>query len=134
MTRIPGLVITLLVASLASCSSVNTVTTNNPGRTNVDYSKIDMNPVLKSDIRIEGVLARDVNGLLQAQITMQNRTSSAKDIQSRFEWFSAQGMQVDESSTVWNTYTLQAGEVRSITGTAGSARAKDFRFAIKPLR
>ena len=93
-----------------------------------------MNPVLKNDVRVEGVLARDVNGLLQGQVTLLNRSSSAKDIQTRFEWFSAQGMQVDESSTVWNTYTLQAGEMRSITGTAGSANAKDFRFAIKPLR
>ena len=124
----------LVCMMLSACGSVNTVTTNNPRRTNVDYSRIDMNPVLKSQIRVEGVMASDVNGVLQGQVTLQNRTSSAKDIQTRFEWFSAQGMQVDESSTVWNTYTIQPGEIRSITGTAGSAVAKDFRFGIKPLR
>ncbi|MCH2134239.1 MAG: YcfL family protein [Phycisphaerales bacterium] len=124
----------LLLLPLAACKSVNTVSTNNPRRTNVDYSRIDLNPGLRNDIRVEGVLARDINGLLQGQVTLLNRSSSAKDIQTRFEWFSGQGMQVDESSTVWNTYTLQAGEMRSITGTAGSAQAKDFRFAIKPLR
>ncbi|MEE2907878.1 MAG: YcfL family protein [Planctomycetota bacterium] len=124
----------VLTVPLTACKSVNTVATNNPRRTNVDYSRIDMNPGLKNDVRVEGVLARDVNGLLQGQVTLLNRSSSAKDLQTRFEWFSAQGMQVDESSTVWNTYTLQAGEMRSITGTAGSASAKDFRFAIKPLR
>lgn len=126
----------LLVLPLiaASCTSVNTVSTNNPRRTNVDYSRIDMNPSLKNSIRVEGVLARDVDGLLQAQVTLQNHGISARDVQSRFEWFSARGMQVDESSTVWNTSTLQPGEIRSITGTAGSAKAKDFRFAIKPLR
>lgn len=123
-----------LTVPLAACKSVNTVATNNPRRTNVDYSRIDMNPGLKNDVRVEGVLARDVNGLLQGQVTLLNRSSSAKDLQTRFEWFSGDGMQVDESSTVWNTYTLQGGEMRSITGTAGSARAKDFRFAIKPLR
>ena len=83
---------------------------------------------------IQGVLSRDVNGLLQAQVTVQNRGLSAKDVQTRFEWFTAQGMQVDSSSTVWNTYTIQPGELRSITGTAGNIDAKDFRFAIKPLR
>ena len=124
----------LVCLMMTACNSVNTVSTNNPRRTNVDYSKIDMNPVLKSNIRVEGVMAREVNGVLQGQITLQNRSSSAKDIQTRFEWFSGQGMQVDESSTVWNTYTLQPGEIRSITGTAGSAVAKDFRFGIKPLR
>ena len=124
----------LVCLMMTACNSVNTVSTNNPRRTNVDYSKIDMNPVLKSNIRVEGVMAREVNGVLQGQITLQNRSSSAKDIQTRFEWFSGQGMQVDESSTVWNTYTLQPGEIRSITGTAGSSVAKDFRFGIKPLR
>ena len=123
-----------LTLPLAACQSVNTVTTNNPRRTNVDYSRIDMNPGLKNDVRVEGVMASEINGLLQGQVTLLNRSSSAKDIQTRFEWFSGQGMQVDESSTVWNTYTLQPGEMRSITGTAGSAKAKDFRFAIKPLR
>lgn len=138
MIRIPLLKPAVLLAGMsllmASCQSVNTVTTNNPRRTNVDYSKIDMNPSLKSSIDVQGVLARDVNGLLQAQVTIQNRGVSAKDIQTRFEWFTAQGMQVDASSTVWNTYTIQPGELRSITGTAGNAGAKDFRFAIKPLR
>ena len=119
---------------MVSCQSVNTVSTNDPRRTNVDYSKIDMNPSLRNSIDIQGVLSRDVNGLLQAQVTVQNRSLSAKNIQTRFEWFTAQGMQVDSSSTVWNTYTIQPGELRSITGTAGNIDAKDFRFAIKPLR
>ena len=99
MIRIPLLKPVVLLAGMsllmASCQSVNTVTTNNPRRTNVDYSKIDMNPSLKSSIDVQGVLARDVNGLLQAQVTIQNRGVSAKDIQTRFEWFTAQGMQVD---------------------------------------
>ena len=124
------LLLTLLVA--ASCASVNTISTNNPRRTNVDYSKIDMNSSLKNSIRVEGVLARDVDGLLQAQVTLQNHGTSPRDVQSRFEWCSGQGMQVDASSTVWNTYTIQPGEILPITGTAGSAKAKDFRFAIKP--
>ena len=127
-------IVALMLIVLTGCNSVNTVSTNNPRRTNVYYSRIDMNPVLQSHIRVEGVMARDINGVLQGQVTLQNRSSSAKDIQTRFEWFSGQGMQVDESSTVWNTYTIQPGEIRSITGTAGSPVAKDFRFGIKPLR
>lgn len=126
--------LSLLILTLAACSSVNTVATNNPRRTNVDYTRIDMNPGLRNDIRVEGVMASTANGVLQGQVTLQNRSTSAKDIQTRFEWFTASGMQVDESSTVWNTYTLQPGEIRSITGTAGHAAAKDFRFGIKPLR
>lgn len=129
-----ALLLAVLILSMASCQSVNTVTTDNPRRTNVDYSKIEMNPSLKNSIDVQGVLARDVNGLLQAQVTIQNQGLSPKDIQTRFEWFSATGMQVDSSSVIWNTYTIQPGELRSITGTAGDSSTRDFRFAIKPLR
>ena len=128
------MLIPLMTIFLAGCQSTNTVTTNSPRRTNVDYSKINMNPMLERDIQVEGVMSTVVNGLLQGQVTLQNRTSAARDIQTRFEWFSGQGMQVDASSAVWNTYTLQPGEIQSITGTAGNATAKDFRFAIRPLR
>ncbi len=127
-------VIPLLALPLTGCQSTNTVTTGSPRRTNVDYTKINMNPMLERDIRVEGVMSTEVNGLLQGQVTLQNRTSSVRDIETRFEWFSGQGLQVDASSTVWNTSTLEAGEIRSITGTAGSPMAKDFRFAVRPRR
>ena len=118
----------LMMLSMAGCSTVK----EGPHRTQVDSSRIELAASLENRIQIEGILARRFTDRLQAQVILKNIGNDAAHVQTRFMWFSSTGAPLDDSTAIWEGWVLKPGEDRTITGTAGSAKASDFRLSIQP--
>jgi uncharacterized protein YcfL len=91
-------------------------------------TKIVYNPDV---INVVEVQKDRVNGLLKAQIAVQNNSPTDRQIEYRFRWFSAGHMQVDTQLSNWNTVYSRAGEIVRLNGTAPNAEVTDFEYDIQ---
>ncbi len=65
--------------------------------------------------------------LLQVQVELHNGTWSLARFAYRFEWFDAQGMQVDNVLSATIASQIEGGEDKFISGIAPHPGCKDFR-------
>ena len=93
-----------------------------------------------SDTRVitDGSLARKVSfvginqsmtpgGFLKVQIELQNRKHSLQRFSYRFEWFDANGMQINNIVSPTVPDQIDGGESKFISAVAPTAACKDFR-------
>jgi uncharacterized protein YcfL len=91
---------------------------------------------LDSSCRILGVnAATGPGGFLKIQVEVQNLTKSRKSFTYRVEWFDENGMIINLPTTTAIPRSLEGKETASITATAPTDRAKDFRIRfLEPTR
>lgn len=125
--RFAGIAATCLLTACAS--TVNTVERAAPvGQLQmVNDKRIITDASLNRGVRIIGV--NEVPGeFLKVQVELLNTTSSLKSFNYRFEWFDANGAQVNTP-----TYTprqIEGKESIFISGIAPTPSAKDFRLKL----
>ena len=96
-----------------------------------------------SDTRVisDGSLAKKVSivgvnqsmtpgGLLKVQVELLNTTRSYQSFNYRFEWFDANGMQMNSLSTPVVGSTSEGKESKFISAIAPTAACKDFRLKL----
>lgn len=116
---------------LAACSSMNTLEPAQPvaQRTMLADKRVITDTSLYSRVRILGVnTATGPAGFLKIQVEVENTTLSRQAFTYRVEWFDEQGMIINLPTTTAIPRTLEARETASITATAPTDRAKDFRI------
>ena len=116
---------------LAACSSMNTLEPAQPvaQRTMLADKRVITDTGLYSRVRILGVnTATGPAGFLKIQVEVENTTLSRQAFTYRVEWFDEQGMIINLPTTTAIPRTLEARETASITATAPTDRAKDFRI------
>lgn len=131
-----SLLASLTVASvgLAGCESATTVTTGTPGADQVAHTRVVRSPGLATEVAVESVQAFEQGEVLMAQVTVRNRGGSQRTFRFRFDFFAADGMQVDPTSGSWKQRTIQPGETMVLSQVAGSSKAKDFRLTLAPVQ
>ena len=67
-------------------------------------------------------------GFLKIQIELQNVTGSMRKFTYRIEWFDENGMIINTPTAAAIPRMIEGGETLSITATAPTDRAKDFRI------
>ena len=67
-------------------------------------------------------------GFLKIQIELQNTTGSSQKFTYRIEWFDENGMIINTPTAAAIPRGIEGGETLSITATAPTDRAKDFRI------
>lgn len=116
---------------LAACSSMNTLEPAQPvaQRTMLADKRVITDTGLYNRVRILGVnTATGPAGFLKIQVEVENTTLSRQAFTYRVEWFDEQGMIINLPTTTAIPRTLEARETASITATAPTDRAKDFRI------
>jgi len=73
-------------------------------------------------------------GFLKIQVELQNTTGSAHNFTYRIEWFDENGMILNSPTTAAIPRHIEGGETVSITATAPTDRAKDFRIKFLQAR
>ena len=120
------------IALLTACSStVNTVERAAPvgQRQMVNDKRIITDAGLNRAVRIVGV--NETPGeFLKIQIEVLNTTGSLKSFNYRFEWFDANGMQVNATSAPYLPRQLEGRESLFISAIAPTPTAKDFRVKL----
>ena len=69
-------------------------------------------------------------GLLRAQVEVANHMQSVQRFLYKFEWFDANGMQVNNIISANLTEQLEGGESKFISSIAPTPDCKDFRLKL----
>lgn len=125
-----GLALTLSL--VVGCkTTLNTVERAEPvgQRQLVTDKRIITDASLNRAVRIAGV--NETPGeFLKVQIELQNTTRSLKSFNYRFEWFDANGMQVNSPTSIYIPRQIEGKESLFIGAIAPTPTAKDFRLKL----
>ena len=83
------------------------------------------------------VLVRDVrcdqtpNGFMRASLTLTSARNKSMQIQAKFAWFDAAGIEIDPDAETWRVLTIEGRDTRPVVGVAHSAAAESFRLRIR---
>lgn len=120
------------LALLTGCAStVNTVERAAPvgQRQMVNDKRIITDASLNRGVRIVGV--NEAPGeFLKIQVELLNTTSSLRGFNYRFEWFDANGVQVNTPTSTYIPRQIEGRESIFISAVAPTPTAKDFRLKL----
>jgi uncharacterized protein YcfL len=108
--------------TLSGCNTVNTYSSESQNITDVD---------LANTARVTNIRKSLVSGdLLRVQVDVTNIDDDSEDFNYKFEWFDAQGNKLDSMFDSWQRLSVSGRETLTVTGTATSPKATDFKFKI----
>jgi len=116
---------------LPGCTTVNTLEPAQPvaQRDMLADKRVITDSTLSRRARILGVnQATSPAGFLKIQVELQNTTSHMQAFTYRVEWFDENGMIIELPTRTAQPRTMEGKETISITATAPTPRAKDFRI------
>jgi uncharacterized protein YcfL len=115
----------------AGCTTVNTVEPAQPTaqRQMLADKRVITDSTLNRHVAILGVnTATGPAGFLKIQVELQNTSSSPHAFTYRVEWFDENGMIINLPTAAAIPRTIEGKETLSITATAPTDKAKDFRI------
>ena len=113
--------------------SVNTVENLNKAAAMVllDDARVMTDSDLEDDLGVVRINAvNNAAGLLRVQFEMENFTHDRMTINAQMEWYDAAAMKIDTAGGGWQQYVFEPRESRSISFTAPSREARDFRIKL----
>lgn len=128
---LPVIVVAMLWS--VACESVNTAERAEPIAVSdpVALKKVEPDFSLRQQVQIVSANQGVANDLLRVQVVVRNNWALRKGFNYRFEWYDANGMQVETSRTAaWKTARLQPKESITLTGIAPSPSVVDFRLKL----
>ena len=130
-TKILFPVLAASVFMLAGCgTTVNSVeNAQKEGQRNmVSDQRVITSPSLNRRVNIVGVnSAMTPGGLLKVQVELENHTRSVQRFLYRFEWFDANGMQVNNILSASVPEQIEGKESKFIYSIAPTPACRDFR-------
>lgn len=121
----------LALVTLTGCRTVNTLEPAQPTvqREMLSDKRVITDSTLNRRVRILGVnQATGPAGFLKIQVDLLNTTSRPQSFSYRVEWFDENAMIIELPTKTAIPRTLDGKETISITATAPTPRAKDFRI------
>ena len=119
------------VLALTGCKTVNTLEPAQPTapREMLSDKRVITDSTLNRRVRILGVnQSTSPAGFLKIQVELLNTTSRPQAFSYRVEWFDENAMVIELPTKTAIPRTLDGKETISITATAPTPRAKDFRI------
>jgi len=97
----------------------------------VSDSRVISDGSLNKKVSVVGVnQTMTPGGLLKVQVELLNRTRSYQAFNYRFEWFDANGMQMNSLSPAVIGSTIEGKESKFISAVAPTPMCKDFRLKL----
>jgi len=121
------------LVGLTGCRSTSVNTVEPASQTGqkqmISDQRVLTDQTLNNIVRIVGLnTATGAEGFLKIQVQMENRTRKARSFTYQVEWYDENGMIINSPSRVAQPRTIEAREIATITTTAPTPRAKDFRI------
>ena len=134
MKRIlPALLAAVLLAGCAAPNTTGITASVAPDENGVyqQYLQADntrlARQVLVHDVRC----SRTANGHLRASVSLASARNKSMQIQAKFAWFDASGIEIDPDAETWRVLTLEGRDTRPVVGIAPTAAAESFRLRIR---
>jgi uncharacterized protein YcfL len=128
-----SLVVVAAAAFLSACAGVNTVERQDPAgnRQMVPDRRVITDQTLDRMVSVVGVNEATIStGLLKIQVELLNRSTSTQNFAYLIEWFDANGMIVNSTSSRWMNRQILPGQTVDITAIAPNESVKDFRIQL----
>lgn len=121
-----------ILLAVVGCSSTTVNSVENAQKTGqrqmVTDQRVITDSSLARSVSIVGVnQSMTPGGLLKVQVELLNRTRSLQRFSYRFEWFDANGMQVNSVVSTSVPDQIEGGEDKFISCVAPTPECKDFR-------
>lgn len=131
--------ILILTGLFSGCSGnpVISAEKKNPTDSDADpeLSRVVVAGGLIEDIEITGVKQIDVSGnLLKVQFDVRNAGSKSRRILYKVEWFDANGIMINDSSLLFQSQLIRAGEPVALQSVATTPLARNFRIKIQAAK
>jgi uncharacterized protein YcfL len=130
MKRTLLLAVAASTLALAGCTTVNSVeNAQKEGQRNmISDQRVITDGSLARKVAIVGVnSAMTPGGLLKVQVELENHTHSVQRFLYHFEWFDANGMQVNNIISAAVPEQIEGKESKFIFSIAPNPNCKDFR-------
>ena len=136
---VEGITVAALIASLglAGCSTTAGVEAtgkigwDEQGAKILEKKVVFNSSGLKGDIQIVDVKNAMVGDLMRAQATMRSKDKDTLPFQYRFEWYDANGIEINSGSGSWKPLILNGRETKTVQSVAPDPRAKEFMLKIR---
>ncbi|WP_407332938.1 YcfL family protein [Enterovibrio sp. 27052020O] len=92
------------------------------------------NAVLGKSLEFGNAKTSEVNERLLAQVIVTNKSDDVQNLQYRFNWYDAQGLEVDSGKSPWRQFTLYGGDSVTLQGVALNPEAKNFRVSLRNVQ
>lgn len=86
---------------------------------------------LKSDIQIVDVKSAIAGDIMRAQASLRSKDKDTLRFQYRFEWYDANGIEINSGSGSWKPLILNGRESKTVQGVAPDPRAKEFKLKLR---
>lgn len=119
----------LAVAALSACTSgtVGMVQKTDEGyAANVNYN----NTVLATRVKVQNILARKVDNLLQVSVELHNLWDINLDFQYKYKFFDKDGFEVAADSRPWTPVLLKGNETITAQAVAPNPTAVTFKIYV----
>lgn len=129
--------VVLVLATLAGCKTVNTVTRAEPVAVSTPLAdkRIITDGGLGRTAQVIAIRQSVASGdLLRLDIDILNSSSNQQRFNYVFEWFDPQGMQVFSPMSRWQGQIIEGMETITLTAIAPTPTAKDFRLKFQKSR
>lgn len=131
--------ISVILASLCAlffigCSTVNTVERADPQSrpTRVNDKRVITDGSLDDYAYVAAINESRVGGLLKIQARIVNSSTSAENVNYKFDWLDGDGMAVSSATSPWGTLVIEGGESKYISAVAPSKNVCDFTLKLLP--
>jgi len=100
-------------------------------RTMIADQRVVNDSGLGKSVSVVGInTAMTPGGVLKVQVELLNRTRSLHRFNYRFEWFDANGMQLNNVMSAVMADQIEGGESKFISAIAPTPNCKDFRLKL----
>jgi len=104
---------------------------NQEGAPELSKNVVINNSSLASDLEIVDMKNSMAGNMMKAQVSLRSRDRDTVSIQYRFDWFDAQGMEINANTGAWKPLIIYGRESRTIQGVAPDPRAHEFKLKIR---
>jgi uncharacterized protein YcfL len=112
----------LAMTALPACDTVNTYSSESQNITDAG---------LNNDAKVTNIRKSLVSGnLLHVQADITNTQDDDADINYKFEWYDAQGSKLDSPFDSFQRISIAPRETLTVSATATSPKATDFRLKL----
>ncbi|KXF81950.1 YcfL family protein [Enterovibrio coralii] len=125
------------VALLSAVLLVAGCATNSSTGISIDSSNQNVvlgNSTLGEALEFGNAQTSIVNERLLAQVKVTNTSSEVQNLQYRFNWYDAQGLEVDNGNSPWKPFIVYAGDSVTLQGVALSSNATNFRVSLRNVQ
>lgn len=89
------------------------------------------NRSLAGDLQVVDLQSALAGNMMRAQATLQSKDRDTLSFQYRFDWYDANGMEINAGSGSWKPLIIYGRETKIIQGVAPDPRAKEFKLKLR---